>query len=78
MFRSEMISNKMDEQKYAIQDDYRRKLKEQRAANNRKVDEQREVVQRNYEKKLQDDKELETKKNQLTYQSMHDKKERMR
>ena len=42
MFRSEMISNKVDEEKYKQMDEYRKKLKEQRAANNQKVEDQKE------------------------------------
>ena len=35
MFRKDMINNKTDEEKYRIEDELRKKIKEQRAQNNR-------------------------------------------
>lgn len=35
MFRKDMINNKTDEEKYKIEDELRKKIKEQRAQNNK-------------------------------------------
>lgn len=44
MFRKDMINNRTDEEKYKIDDELRKKIKEQRAANNKHIDDQRDQI----------------------------------
>ena len=62
MFRKDMINNKTDEEKFKIEEDLRKRIKEQRQQNYTHLDEQRALVQKQFQKKLDDDRELEHKK----------------
>ena len=58
-----MINNRTDEEKFKIEDELRKRIKEARAQNNSHIDKQRELIQQNFQKKLDDDKNLEHKRN---------------
>ena len=65
MFRSEALTTKLEEQKYNLEDLFRKKVKEQRLDNNKNIEQQKEAIQQSFQKRLQDDRNLEHTRNQL-------------
>ena len=44
MFRSEALTTKLEEQKYNLEDLFRKKVKEQRLDNNKNIEQQKEAI----------------------------------